>query len=269
MKFSILILLLFISCLGAIAAPNCEIYKADENCYESCKEAELAMTYGQGSVKFQQHLRNAISLCPDFAHAYFELSVPYAKRGLIVEWLPLINKAIELDPVRYMGWRGWYHWFFMRNYETAIADIDTLTSISNFDIGATGDGLYHLNFMKALCYKGMGNNNKAIELMELSIANDNYIGVYDYLHLGVLYIETGEVEKGLSILKKQIEYNDISEAYYYSAIALKNKGEHTESIKMLEIALKKYENGNSMHDPYIQLPDKIFKSDIINLMKSH
>jgi tetratricopeptide (TPR) repeat protein len=195
----------FVSFSYSMAQPNCFIYQKDKNCYEACIEAERALQHPQGSKSSQQHLLNSIDLCPDFDYSYFEQSVPYAKRGLMHQWLGIINKAVELNPREYLGWRGWYHWLFMRNYEKAIADIDRLDSIMESDIGATGDGLYHLNIVKALCYKGIGDYNKAIELIENCInSKDYYKGSYDNLHLGVLYLEVKEPTKALVEFEKQV-----------------------------------------------------------------
>lgn len=248
---------------GALAIPNCYVYKEDEKCYEACREAEKAMQHSQGSEASQAHFLKSISLCPEFAYAYFEHSVPYAKRGQMNRWIELIDKAVALDPVKYLGHRGWNHWFFMHNYEKAIADIDKLDELLVHDIGETGDGFYHLNIMKGLCYKGLGDYEKAIELIENCMSSEDYYhGAYDNLHLGVLFLETGEPEKALAEFEKQMPYNEVSEAYFYSAKAHQRLGNDQSVDHYLNLALQKYDQDIAMHNPYRQLVDEIYRLDI-------
>ncbi len=248
---------------NAVAIPNCYIYKEDEKCYEACKEAEKAIQHAQGSKASQEHFLKSIELCPEFAYSFFEQSVPFAKRGQMNLWIELIDKAVDLDPKQYLGQRGWYHWFFMHNYDKAISDIDRLDSLLDYDIGETGDGFYHLNIMKGLCYKGLGDYEKAIELIENCInSEDYYQGSYDNLHLGVLYLELNEPEKALVEFEKQMEYNDISEAYFYSAKAYQQLGNSKRTIEYLNLSLEKYDQSIAMHNPYRQLMDEIYRLDI-------
>jgi len=145
--------------------PNCNLYKNDKNCHLACLEAEKAVTYSQGSKSSQEHFDKSIELCPSFDYSYYQKSVPYAKRGLIREWKKLIDKAVEHDPKENLSNRGWYHFYFMRNYEAAIKDVEELDRLQKYDIGPTGDGMYHLNIMKALCWKGLGETQKAIDII--------------------------------------------------------------------------------------------------------
>jgi tetratricopeptide (TPR) repeat protein len=253
----------------AFAIPNCYIYKEDEKCYEACKEAEKAIQHPQGSRASQLHFLKSIELCPEFAYSFYEQSVPYAKRGQMNRWIELINKAVELEPEKYLAQRGWCHWFFMHNYEKAISDIDKLDELLDYDIGETGDGLYHLNIVKGLCYKGLGDNEKAIEIIQTCMASEDYYQrSYDNLHLGVLFLEIGKPEKALLEFEKQMDFNDISEAYFYSAKAHQLLGNSEHLKDYLNLALEKYDRGMAMHNPYRQLMDEIYRLDIMEELES-
>lgn len=269
MKSTVIIILSSSLHIMGFAQPNCNIYKGDSSCYQACLESEKAIMHGQGSKYSQEHFLKSIDLCPEFVYSHFERSVPFAKRGLMHLWIDQINTAVALDPTSYLGQRAWYHWFFMHNYEKAIADIDSLESLISYDIGKTGDGLFHLNVMKAICYKGLGNYDKAIELIESTMSSaDYYQGQYDNIHLGVLYLETQQPQRALIEFSKQAEYNDVSEVYYYSALAYKKLNDISNAVKNLEMALRIYDRGISMHDPYRQLPDEIYRSDIEREIKN-
>lgn len=245
--------------------PNCNIFKDDEGCYNACKEAEKAIMHSQGSKASQEHFDISIKNCPNFDYSYYEKAVPYAKRGLIREWKKLIDKAVKLNPKEHLSNRGWYHFFFMHNYEAAIKDIEQLDQLVDYDIGHTGDATYHLNVMKALCWKELGETEKAIKILTDQMGKeDHHIGLYDYLHLGVLYLESGEYEEALQKLDKQIEMNDLSEIYFYKALCFKKLNKQDEYHNNLKESLKYYQNETSMSNSYRELVDEIYLIDIEN-----
>jgi len=65
----------------------------------------------------------------------------------------MIDKAVELDPEKYLGYRGWCRLQFLRDYKGAIKDIEELKSLVSYDIGACQTGDYHLNIVLTLCYQ--------------------------------------------------------------------------------------------------------------------
>ena len=263
-----IITLLIVFLVGtSYGPPNCNIYKSDENCYKACRKAEKAISYDQGVRKSQEYFDESIALCPNFDNSYYEKAVPYAKRGLIKEWKQMIDKAVEINPREHLLTRGWYHFFFMNNYEAAIKDIDAAGLIIKGDIGYTGDGVYHLNILKAVCYKKLGNNEKAIDIIENQLAlEDHHFGLYDYLHLGVLYLERKDYNKAIESLNKQESFSDVSEIYYYKALVLKGLKKLDEYKLNLEKAKEYYLKEKTMSNPYRQMIDEIYLVDIENEM---
>ena len=151
----------------------------------------------------------------------------------------------------------------MRNYEATIADLEKLAEILGYDIGMTGDGTYHLEILRGLAYKGLGNYSKALDIIQAQMEVKGYhVGLYDHLHIGVLYIELGEVEKALAAFQLQKEENNISEIYFYTAKAYQLQGNSSLREENLRSALAYYEKGKTMNNPYRQLPDRIYKLDI-------
>jgi len=248
--------------------PNCNLFEDD--CKEACIEAEQAIMHSQGSKASQIHFDKSIELCPTFAYSYYEKAVPFAKRGSVSEWNKLMDNAVKYNPEEYLGQRGWYHFFFMHNYQASITDIERLQTLyGDTDIGVTGDAMYHLHILRALCYKGLGQKKKAIRCIEDQMAKeDHYLGLYDYLHLGVLYLENGNLQNALEILNIQIEQNPWSEAYYYRAQVYKQLQDSEKCIADLNQALVQYKKGDKMHNSYRQLVDEIYESDILDALKS-
>ncbi|MCB0559243.1 MAG: tetratricopeptide repeat protein [Lewinellaceae bacterium] len=268
-KYGLLCLLALLS-IKLFAPPNCEIYKRDKICYESCQEAMKAIRYWQGSSQSQQHFNRSIELCPGFAYSHMEKAVPFLKRGKFIQWKKMIDKAVELEPQEYLGYRGWCRLQFLRDYEGAIKDIERLKELVDYDIGFCQTGDYHLNIALALCYKEIGQIDKAKEIFEQHLtAHNAYIGLYDFYHLGVIEYETGAYQKAIEHLTRQIRENDyLGETYYFLALAHKALGNEQEYRSTLKTAKAYYQAGKFRTDTYTETIDKIYFVDIIEELEA-
>jgi tetratricopeptide (TPR) repeat protein len=264
MKNCLSIILAF-SPLCTIAQINCNVYKMenDQACYEACILA-TEETYGQGTRESQIRFDQAIALCSKLDYAYFEKAVPYLKRGDFVTWRKLIDKAVNINPVVHLGYRGWCRYQFLRDYKGAINDLEKLDSLSPHDIGYSINGDYQLNFAKALCYKAIGQKTKALEIMEEQLAKENYTPMtYDYLHVGVLKMDLGDLDGGIEYLKKSIAYNEyLAEPYYYLALTYKKKNSIKDFAENIEKAKTHYLKGYRRFDPYTHPMDKVYLAEI-------
>jgi tetratricopeptide (TPR) repeat protein len=210
--------MLFLAIVYTInAQPNCHafLYRGDTLKYEACVISQGIEGHYQFSREFQKVLDKAISIDPSFDYAYREKSVAYLKSGDFLTWKKLMDKAVNANPIENLGYRGWCRYQFFRDYDGAIEDIERLDALTSYDIGTSANGDYHLHIARAICYKALGKYSKAIEIIETQLSKEEYfIGKYDYLHLGVLYFETGEYEKALNALAMQEKKNDLAENQY-------------------------------------------------------
>jgi tetratricopeptide (TPR) repeat protein len=263
MKKNIGVIIIFLfSVTRCVGQPNCNIYKwkGDSACYHACLEATKAIEFDQGSRESQIHFNKSIELCQEIDYAYSEKAVPYLKRGEFIEWKKLIDRAVEINPAKNLGYRGWCRYQFLRDYEGAIKDIERLDSLANYDIGYSVNADYHLIVAKALCYEGLGENKKAIEIIEKQLSLSNYTpSAYDYLHLGILKLKTGDYLASITALKKELEINDyLADTYYYLAIAHKKSLSKEKYEKSILKAKEYYEKGKRRTDPYTETMDKIY-----------
>ena len=253
-----------VPCIG-LAQPNCNIYhmNGNDSCYQACQIATSGLG-AQGSRISQLRFDQAIALCPQLDYAYFEKAVPYLKRGDFNAWKQLIDKAVALNPREHLGYRGWCRYQFLRDYEGAIRDIEALDSMKNTDIGYCITGDYHLHIARALCYKALGDKPKAIQIIETQLAVKDYTPLnLDFIHLGVLYLETGEPKIAITWFDKSIETSDYyAEAYYYRALAFKKLGEAAGFQRDITLARTFYLNDKKMFDNYTEPMDKVYLSDI-------
>jgi len=124
-----------------------------------------------------------------------------------------------------------------------------------------------LGMARALCYKSIGEPEKAIQILEGQLnSEDHSIGLHDYLHLGVIYLEQKEYKKALEAFLIQSEENNIAENQYY--LALTSKALKMPYIENLKKAKALYLSGNKMFSDYIDPIHKIYLEDIENELKS-
>jgi len=255
----------------SMGQPNCNVYlwKGDTLQYEACELSYKFNDYYQFDMKGIAILDSCIAICPYYAYAIYEKGVVYLKAGNFLGWDKYINLAVELDPLTYLTSRASCRGKFFADYAGAIRDIDLLDSLVSYDIGHTHDGTYHLLAYQALCYRQLGNYHKAIELFEARIASDpDFIGFYDYLHLGVCYQKLNDHDSALACFQKQVDHNTIAEGYYYAAISYKKIGEEEKYEQALGESLRLLKIKQKMVDPYHVLEDEIFLMDIESLKAS-
>lgn len=263
MRYTPVVFLLLLPLLN-FAQVNCNVYNmnGEESCYKACELATIAADY-QGSRQSQMQFDSAIQMCPALDYAYHEKSVPYLKRGDFITWKKLMDAAVALNPAK-LAYTGWCRYQFVRDYRGAIQDLERLDSLVDHDIGYSVNGDYHLNIARALCYKAIGERQKAIEIMEQQLSKKDYSPwTYDYLHLGVLKLEVGDLAGGLDYLQKSIAYNDyLAENYYYLGLIYKKQNKFEEFKQNMLKAKTFYLKGYRRFDPYTTPMDKIFLQDI-------
>lgn len=263
-------LLLITAALGSIkmtAQDNCLHFKAlQDTCrYQACTYLENAPTHFQLSRAYHVIKDKAIEICPEYAIVYRHKSTAYLKTGDFITWKILIDKAVDLNPRENLDYRAWGKFQFFRDYKGAIEDIAKLEKTTDHDIGYSQNGDYHLNIVKALCFKKLDQPAKAIQIINSQIERSpSTIGLYDFLHLGVLYLEMGAFDQSLAAFKKQLQLNEIAEVYYYMALASRAMNDQEDTILHLQKAKKLYLSANHMMDIYTHPVDKVFLQDIEN-----
>jgi tetratricopeptide (TPR) repeat protein len=267
---------LFIQCSLYGQAPNCNVFlwNKDTLQYTACKLIEdIQLTTYQFHSDFLYPMQKAIKICPYFAYPYREIGAPYVKAGNFVEWKKYIDKAVEYDPLSYLHVRASLRYKFFADYKGTLEDIEKLEELMQGDIGITSNGTYHLNIVKGLCYKALGNRKKAIEIIERQILQgDNYFNTFDYLHLGVLYLEEDKIEDGLKYFEMQSNNYEMAENQFYIALCYKKIHQYKTALIHLERAKKLFENETRMYDKFNELFDQIYLSDIereIDIISKH
>lgn len=256
---------------AAFSQPNCNAYKwmGDSTQYKACTFTEKRIgRYYQFSREFHKMMDSALAICPHFAYAWREKSAAYVKSGNFLEWKKLIDKAVELEPAVYLPVRISLRYKFFADYKGALKDLEELAQKTNGNVGQSSNGTYHLNVVKALCLKALGKRIEAISVLEAHFKNEpTNRSLYDYLHLGVLYLETGNLPKALEYLEKQIATYTFAENHFYLALCYKQSREldkfRIHLLKAQELMLLR----KCIFDEYNELFDQVYLDQIIKEIK--
>ncbi|SHJ24746.1 hypothetical protein SAMN02745146_2605 [Hymenobacter daecheongensis DSM 21074] len=258
--------------LGRMAAaqPNCLIYAAGSPERAACEVYLQAIEFPQGSIQSQVYFDRALALCPTFADAYHEKSVPFLKRGDFQTWKKLMDEAVRLRPERFLGDRGWCRFKFLHDYAGALADITRLRQLTRNQPGQSGDGSYDLRIVAALCQRELGDLRGALSTFDECIADykiKDRVGLSDYLHRGVVKLRQRDYAGALADFELQRSINGkLAETCYYTALAMRQQG-NPAYLGQLQAARELWQQGYRLNDPYVSMPDEISLPEIEALLQ--
>lgn len=261
MKIKFLILFFFVA-YNFFAQENCNIYTTNVNKLKACDYYNRAIEYPQGSVNSQLLFDSAIAICPSYAIAYYEKSVPYSKRGYFHEGITILSKAVELEPNNYLHYRAaWY--YTLLDYTKCKNDLEEYYKLKdNIDVGTPG-GEFDMRILLGVCYFELGEPLKGIEIIKSRIntyKNKDQIRLYDYLILGILQLKNNQPNDAISSFKQEMKYcKNYLDTHYYLGLAFKAKHNYKKSKKNFKIANDMFKSGKwSKRD----LPYPVYLSDI-------
>ncbi|HEX6428664.1 MAG TPA: tetratricopeptide repeat protein [Niastella sp.] len=253
---------------------NCNVFT--DSCHiKACLLYNAADSFGQGTRKSQQYYDSATKVCPDYAEAWHEISVPYLKRGDFFTWRKYLDKAVSLKPQAFLGTRGWCRFKFLRDYEGALSDLQKLDTLTGFTPSYSGDGNYHLYNVMAICERELGNYPTALHYFSLGIDSmlsqkgDAWIGLSDFLHRAITKMRMKDYAGALLDLNRQMKkYDGYAEIYYYQGIIFNAMRRKKEAVASLEKAKALMSTGtHHLSDIYCEMPDEVFMEDIDEVIR--
>ncbi|MEM9895129.1 MAG: hypothetical protein AAF789_02055 [Bacteroidota bacterium] len=252
------------------AQENCNVFlwQGDTAKFNACELIQKSPKYFQLTYRHHKIRDSAIQIAPHYDYPYWSKSIAFLKTGDFVGWKQLIDKAVNRNELKHLGYRGWCRFQFFGDYRGAIADLDRLEAImGTSDIGVSQNGTYHLQIAKALCHKMIGERTEALSLIEDQIAADpDFVGAFDFMHLGVLYLETGDLDKAHQSFLKQEKMNPIAENCFYQSKLEMVRGNLELALNYAKEASKRYKDGQFMYDPYSHQVDKVYAVEMEELI---
>ncbi|MCQ6960077.1 tetratricopeptide repeat protein [Mucilaginibacter sp. JC4] len=269
MKQILLIVLCSLPCL-IMAQTNCSLFK-DEAHKSACELYWKAIEYNQGSRESQELFVQSLKACPTYGPSLHEMSVPYLKRGDFFNWKQLMDRAVAADPI-WLSDRGWCLFKFLRDYKNSFADLKRLYDINKGQPGYSGDGDYNLRIIMALNQRAMGNLKASLAYFNECITDHEkkeWVGLFDYLHLGVTRMMLKDYKGAIADLNRETKkYEKLADTYYYLGLCYKKLGQDQKAYTNFTQAKELFtKTGYYRNDPYCEVPDQVYLSDIEDELK--
>ncbi|MCH2195884.1 tetratricopeptide repeat protein [Kordia sp.] len=223
---SVIIVILLSSCEEKV-----DLKKRSMECFKH------GLYYYQGTQESINAFAKAIELDPTHAESWRELSIPFLKRGMPHLWKKYIDKAVELDPIAWQGYRGYNYLWFYRDYKKAIADFDATDTLTPKFIDAPQG--HSVNYWRGIAYLGLKDYKNCIAYFDLHIQieidelGEDWVELEAFLYRGIAHYE---IEKDKEYLSKtnQSKYElalkdfntilkyfpNFADAKYYKALIL-------------------------------------------------
>lgn len=223
--------------------------------------------YYQGSAATQLMLQEALLHDPNNADVHREIGVPYLKRGIASAFPHYYGKAADINPVSWLGWRGYLYLYFYRDYENALADFNLTDTITpNFVDYPQSTSV---DFMRGICYLQLGKYEKALEYLdkfidyETDLGNMKYIDTKAFIFKSIAYAQLGELEKAIASLNKGLTINKkLADLYFYLAQFQVQSGNRAEARKNLNLAQSLFDQGDFHQRPYVEAFYQIYQTDL-------
>lgn len=196
---------------------------------------------------------------------YYKYSIDFNKAGDFTTGFKYLNKAVELEPEKHLGYRGWINLRKLRNYDKALSDFNKLDSLTPNFVDAPWNE--DIDFLRGECYFGKKDYNTSIIYFNQSIINQNgdeWVDVQTFVYLGISQFKLNNYEKAINELKRALKQSEYTcEAHYWLAKTyLKLK-----KIKKANYHILKAEEyiDYKREDFYNEFLNEIYLSEIIDL----
>lgn len=266
---SLCLLMLLTTSLLAGAQPNCQalLLAGDSAAYRACTFLDTALnSHYQYEQRFQEICDEALRICPHFAYAWREKSTPYVKAGNYVLWLRYMNEAVRFDSLGMLPVRASCRGNFFGDYAGAIADIELFEKLYPGTLAMAHNGTYSLAMVKALSLRQLNRKQEALETAQAFLAAyPQQVGMYDWLHVGMLQLALGDTLQGQKSLEYQLQQTPLAETAYQLARLAVTRQQFALARSYTLQARRLFNGQQKLFDPYHYLSDQLYEIELLAL----
>ncbi len=199
-------------------------------------------------------LDSIIAICPNIAEVYQEKATSYIFHGDYTRGFEYVNRAVELDSLRWLRYRGYLNCIFTKNYEHALKDFAKAQQIA-----PKAHEMDHTNsYYMSLCYMQMGSLEIAEQQFLRDIAqqkkgdSSNDAHYNSLFYLAVVYYEMKLFDLAEKYFKECLQlYEQYPEANFYLAKVYQITGNSRATDYFLR-AKEFYVEGYRMTEPHVE-----------------
>ena len=226
------------------------------------------------SAEWQTRVDSALKIDPTNDELWQQKAMPFLKNGDFGSWIKNIDKAVALNPVHWLSYRGFCREIFMKDYETAIKDYEAAEKIQPSEVHFVMDHTF--DFYKSLCYFELKKPDLALLHIQKSVnwqlknKGVDWTHYADFFYLAVAHFELKNWKLALENIDICLtKYPQFPSALYYKALILKELGQKEKAVPFLINAKKYIAKGfymNEDNEAYSNYPKQIGVLEIEKLL---
>ncbi|PAC28207.1 hypothetical protein BWI92_20640 [Flectobacillus sp. BAB-3569] len=224
--------------------------------------------YSYTTHEWQYCLDSLIEIDPSNAYLWQQKAMPYFKNGDYYNGMKNLNRAVELDTARWLGYKGFMECIFVRDYKNAIIDFMAIAKKqpNAFEM----DHSYY--FYIGVSYLKLNTLDSAEKYLKICISKPEEKTHYmDWYYAGVLKLKQKKYLKALINFNKCLDkYPNLSDANFYKAKTLLSLHRISEAYNCLLKAQNENKTGYSLNEDnmvYVNYPFQVQLEQIEHLLK--
>ncbi|MEL6656700.1 MAG: tetratricopeptide repeat protein [Bacteroidota bacterium] len=263
----LLLMVLWTSCQRSDYEYYSKSFTPEENATLAQHLTDGITNYYQGSPASQLLLEEALRYDPNHALAHREIGVPYLKRGITAAFPHYYGRAADLDPLGWIGWRGYLYLYFYRDYERALQDFNALDTITPGVVDYPQST--SVDFMRGICYLQLDQYDEAIDYLDRHIAHEdsvagaNYVPPEAYLMRGIAQWKKGDTDEAMSSFRTGIALEDYNaDLQYWLAKMYVERGDSAKARKWLKTAQLAFNKDDYNTRFYVEEFYQLYQEDL-------
>lgn len=224
---------------------------------------EGAWNYHYLTQEYADWVQRGIKEDSSIALFWKAAALPFWKTDRTDRALAYYDRAVELEPQKYLGRRAFLKCIYAKDYKGTIQDVDAFTR----QYGEDYENDHSLQFYKALAQLQLGLFQESYATLktnmdfERSQYGEISIHFLDYFYLGVVHYELKEYEAAIEAFDKVFEeYDDFSDAQFYKSLCLSKLNKMNEAQELMEEGRENYLKGYTFNEDssiYVRYPYQI------------
>ena len=265
-------ILVFLGC-GEITDETYHHLRPEERRRLSAEYTQLARRTERGSPEYMKLLEKAVRINPKNDQAYYELALPYLYSGQYEQWNEYMARAIRYNPQAWQATRGYQKLFCLRDYGGALFDFDATDSLTLNQTDYTQN--MSVDYLRGLCYLGLGNLPKAEEYFNIYIkketedTGEEFVDETAYMYLGIIRFRQGQYEASVEEFERALRFEDgLADIHYHLARSYAAMNEYEKAFIEIVKAENSYDRGQYVRTYMCSRPGQLYKGIIEKFKKT-
>lgn len=266
-RIALLLPLLFpgLCALAQTAATDCLLQHTQDSLVHAY--ARRAHRFGWEDARWDMTFDSLLAICPHISEVYQEKGFRQIAKGDVQKAITYSDKAVELDPKRWLGYRGYLHCLITKNFKQAITDLEAAEQLT--PNAFTMDHTF--SFFLALSHMELGNYPQAEKYFIKDITQQkrgeghNDLHFNTLLYFGILYYLMNEFDQAEMRLNECLQLYEMHPmANYYMGMTMKVTGNKRQN-GYFEKARQAMQDGYALNEPnlrFAKFPRQVTIEDI-------